>query len=82
VSIDSVQVSADGNLLRAVPVGMSRPDLAEAFPDLPRAGTAGFHMWLDLSALPLDGETKLEVSAALTAGETVILGVVDISPIG
>jgi hypothetical protein len=77
----AVQVSIDGNVVRAVPVGWHRPDVGEAFPDVPGAAASGFQMSLDLSAVPVDTDVELTVSALLANGETAPLAAVVINAV-
>ncbi|MGY1688891.1 glycosyltransferase [Geodermatophilus sp. SYSU D01105] len=71
-SILDVQVSCGDQVLGRTATPTTRPDLAEAFPDIPGAGKAGFRLLVDLADLPSAAE--LHVTAALENGRKVILG--------
>ncbi len=70
----SISVTHASRLLSRAPLGAPRPDLAAAFPDVPRAARAGFRALLDLANLPDDVE--LVVTAELAGDASVTLGVI------
>ena len=55
--INGVATFCQGSLLRATPLNISRPDVAERFPD---AGTCGFTIALSLLELPPEFEITLQ----------------------
>jgi len=71
-AISSVEVLDRGELLARVPVDLSRPDVAAAFPGAPGAETSGFRAQVGLLAAP--EEAELVVQAALENGERVRIG--------
>lgn len=56
-----VEVHGDCNPPVSVPLAVERPDLAERFPDCPRAATAGFQTVIGTLDLPLDFELVLDL---------------------
>jgi SAM-dependent methyltransferase len=72
--VHSVQITSHGQLLAEAEVGMSRPDLAEAFGDRPDPAVAGFRADLLLVGY---AEVRLEVSAVLADGSRHLVGVIE-----
>ena len=76
----SVRASSAGEVVRVVVVGLPRPDVSEALADAPAAtgaATSGFHLWVDLSTLPV-GDAAVAVDAILADGESAPLGVISV----
>src|SRR5207249_11578354 len=63
------RVRPRGSFHRRVPAGISRPDVAAAFPDVPDAGSSGFHALLN--SLLLDPDFDLNVEAVFEDGARV-----------
>ena len=61
-----VEFTTDDALLWRAPLGAPRPDLAEAFPDHPEAGEAGFRTTVNLGRAA--GGFELSVRAVLEDG--------------
>jgi predicted SAM-dependent methyltransferase len=61
-SVAEVEVQADGSVAGRTPVAIDRPDVAERFPDVAEAATAGFR--LELAARGR-GESRLDLWALL-----------------
>lgn len=59
----AVELASGGQVFRRVPLGLPRPDLAEAFPQSPAAGSAGFQETVSLVGTA--PEVEIEVSAVL-----------------
>lgn len=59
----AIELATAGRPFRRVPVGRARPDLAQAFPDSPGAGDAGFGT--DVSLVGGPPEQTIEVRAVL-----------------
>jgi hypothetical protein len=57
-----IEIVSGGNVAGRAPVVLERPDVAELFPDLPEAATAGFRIEL---ASHGSGESELEVRVRL-----------------
>jgi hypothetical protein len=57
-----VEVVADGSIAGRAPVNVERPDVAQRFPDVAQAATAGFRLEL---AAKGRGESRLDVFAVL-----------------
>jgi GT2 family glycosyltransferase/SAM-dependent methyltransferase len=70
--IEAVELAHRGVPFRRVPVQASRPDLADAFPHVPWAGSAGFAERVSL--VGTGGRLELEVRALLASGERVPIG--------
>ncbi|HKF82937.1 MAG TPA: glycosyltransferase [Solirubrobacterales bacterium] len=68
----AVELSSGGRVFRRVPLGLSRPDLAEAFPQSPEAGSAGFQETVSLVGTA--PEVEIEVSAVLKDQQRVPVG--------
>jgi predicted SAM-dependent methyltransferase len=66
-----VEVMSDGKVAGRAPVALDRPDVAEKFPDVAEATTAGFRLEL---APQGKGESELEVWALLKDGSREPLG--------
>lgn len=62
-AVGGVEATHEGDLLKRVSVGQPRTDIGEAFPDLERAGSAGFELELDVGGLPADAEVAVQVLA-------------------
>lgn len=70
----SVRLVSGGRLIRRLQIGVERPDVAEAHPTVPEAGSSGFFGTLSTLALPPSFE--LEVEVELEDGRHVRLGTV------
>lgn len=57
-----VEITSEGEVAGRAPVVLDRPDVAELFPELPEAATAGFRIEL---AADGSGESELEVRVRL-----------------
>jgi len=67
-----VELASDGEVFRRVPLGLPRPDLAEAFPQSPDAGTAGFAETVSLVGTA--PEVEIQVRAVLKDQQRVPVG--------
>jgi Glycosyl transferase family 2 len=70
----AIEFLIDGRMFWRAAVRAERPDLAEAFPDYPDAGRAGFRTTLNLVGTPQDFE--VELSAVLKGQRRVPFGIV------
>lgn len=70
----SVEACIGNQKRRELQLGVPRPDLADAYPDVPGASSSGFRGTLGPLELPL--EFRLELRAVLTDGSWATLGVV------
>jgi glycosyltransferase involved in cell wall biosynthesis len=70
----AVEVLANGRVLRRVPLGFPRPDLADAFPDAPGAASAGFGTHFNL--LGMGPDIELRVRAILGDRTRIDVGVI------
>ncbi|HZS13826.1 MAG TPA: sulfotransferase [Candidatus Dormibacteraeota bacterium] len=70
-SITAIQVVAYGETIGWGRVQIGRPDVAQAFPNVPQAMTAGFHFTAGVVGLPVDFECDVE--ACLDDGRRVPL---------
>ena len=70
----SISVTHASEVLSTTSLGAPRPDLAAAFPNVPKAAQAGCRTLLDLADLPDDVE--LVVTAELEGDASVVLGVI------
>jgi hypothetical protein len=70
----AVEFLIDGRVFWRAAVRAERPDLAEAFPDYPDAGRAGFRTTLNLVGTPQDFE--IELCAVLKGQRRVSFGIV------
>lgn len=59
----AIELAAEGRAFRRVPLGLPRPDLEQAYPGSPDAGTAGFRT--DVSLVGGPPEQTIEVRAVL-----------------
>jgi glycosyltransferase involved in cell wall biosynthesis len=59
----AIELATEGRAFRRVPVGLARPDLAQAYPDNPGSGIAGFGT--DVSLVGGPPEQEIEVRAVL-----------------
>jgi hypothetical protein len=66
-----VEVQANGSVAGRAPVALERPDVAEKFPDVGEAATAGFQLELAASG---KGVSQLDVFAVLQGEEREPLG--------
>ena len=69
----AVEIVYDSTVLQSAPVNIQRPDVADAFPEVPGAKQSGFRTTV---AVPDTGESELLVQAALQNGSRAPLGVV------
>lgn len=74
-SATEVEVAVGEEVVARAPVAVERPDLAEAFPDVPEAGTAGFQLVIQPSG---KGMSRLSIRAALEDGVRAPLGALDV----
>jgi glycosyltransferase involved in cell wall biosynthesis len=70
----AVEFMMDGKVFWRAALRAERPDLAEAFPDYPEAGSAGFRTTLNLIGTPQDFE--VELAAVLKGQRRVRLGMI------
>lgn len=70
----AIEVEGADGVLRRVPVGHPRPDIAGRYPDVGGAEQSGFRVWLGLVGLP--AEFAVEVWAVLKDGGRVLLATV------
>lgn len=63
-SIVRVEARVGGRPVRATPIGLPRPDLAEAFPDVADAADGGFRMLVPLLDIARDGTIEIVAVAA------------------
>ncbi len=68
----AIELASGDRVFRRVPIGLSRPDLAEAFPQSDQAGTAGFQETVSLVGTA--PEVAIEVSAVLKNQQRVPVG--------
>lgn len=73
--VSQVEILAGGNTVASAPVAIERPDIAEKFPQVAEAKTAGFQMVIAPSG---KGESLLRIEAALENGERAPLGEVHV----
>jgi glycosyltransferase involved in cell wall biosynthesis len=69
LEVRGVEVALGGRVVRRLPLGVGRPDLAEAFPDVGGAGRAGFRG--SAALLGLERELRLGLRAVLADGRRV-----------
>jgi glycosyltransferase involved in cell wall biosynthesis/SAM-dependent methyltransferase len=69
----AVEVVSEGTIVRHLPLNHRRPDIAQAFPDVPRAENSGFRA--TISALGTTAEFELGLQAVLQDQSRVPLGV-------
>jgi hypothetical protein len=72
--VTAVEAVHEGRVLRRMPVGAGRPDVAERFPGNESAESSGFYASLGLISLPR--EFELQLDAIFEDGARVSLGVV------
>jgi hypothetical protein len=75
-SVEAVELANRGVPFRIAALDVHRPDLASAFPDVPRAAESGFAE--RVSVLGVGGRLELEAHAVLATGERVPIGAVDV----
>lgn len=68
----AVEVHAEGQVLRRVPLDQQRPDVAGEFPEVGEAATAGFRLWV--GTVGLEPGVPLQVRAVLADETRVRLG--------
>jgi glycosyltransferase involved in cell wall biosynthesis len=68
----AVELASGERVFRRVPLGLARPDLAEAFPQSPEAASAGFQETVSL--VGTTPEVAIEVSAVLKNQQRVSVG--------
>jgi len=73
--VTQVEVVAGGQVVARAPIAVARPDIAEAFPGVPGAETAGFQLVLQSSG---KGKSHLEIQASLDNGEKAPFGELEI----
>jgi hypothetical protein len=69
--VSAIEVVAAGSTVATTTVGILRPDVAEAFPNTPAAGTSGFEFAIEANG---KGSSHLEVQALLSDGDRRSLG--------
>lgn len=67
----SIEILSKGAVVATTPTGVSRPDLAEAFPDESTAATAGYRIAIEAEG---HGRSALELRALLADGSYPLLG--------
>jgi SAM-dependent methyltransferase len=73
--VSQVEITTGGSAVASAPVAVERPDIAEKFPDVTEARTAGFQMAIAPSGR---GESRLKIEAVLESGERAPLGEVHV----
>lgn len=68
----AIELATEGRAFRRVPIGLPRPDLDEAYPASPGAGTAGFST--DVSLVGGPPEQTIEVRAVLKDQRRLAIG--------
>lgn len=68
----AVEVHAEGQVLRRVPLDQQRPDVARAYPEVAEAATCGFRLWV--GTVGLEPGVPLQVRAVLADDARVRLG--------
>jgi glycosyltransferase involved in cell wall biosynthesis len=71
--VDAVEFELDEELICRTPVGVPRPDLVEAFGDLPYADHAGFCTIVNVAG-EAGSEVEVELFAAMRSGSRLTLG--------
>jgi glycosyltransferase involved in cell wall biosynthesis len=71
----AVEVAHEGNVVRRVPITVHRPDIEEAFPDVPGAARSGFRTTVSVLEVPAQ-EFELEVRAILQNQSRVSIGAI------
>lgn len=74
-SVAQVEVAVDDQVVARAPLVVERPDIAQAFPDVPGAETAGFQLVIQPSGR---GRSRLSIRAALENGEHAPFGALDV----
>lgn len=74
-SVTEVEVAANDQVVARAPTVVERPDIAEAFPGVPGAETAGFQLVIQPSG---KGMSRLSIQAALENGERAPFGALDV----
>ena len=70
--VEAVELVHKGVVFRRTPVGLPRPDLADAFRDAPQAARAGFAT--RISFVGVGSSVELDLRGVMTTGETVPFG--------
>jgi len=73
--VTQVEVAADGQVVARAPIAVARPDIAEAFPGVAGAETAGFQLVLQPSG---KGKSQLKIQASLDNGEKAPFGELEV----
>jgi len=73
--VSQVEILAGGSTVARAPVAIERPDIAEKFPQVAEAKTAGFQMVIAPSG---NGESLLKIEAALENGDRASIGEVHV----
>ncbi len=73
--VSQVEIVAGTTTVASAPVAIERPDIAEKFPEVAEAKTAGFQMVIAPSG---KGESRLKIEAALENGERAPIGEVHV----
>ncbi len=73
--VSQVEIVAGGHTVASAPVTVERPDIAEKFPDVAEARTAGFQLVIAPSG---KGESRLKIEAALRDGGRAPIGEVHV----
>jgi len=70
-----VEVVSGGEVVASTSPAAERPDIEQAFPDVPGAGTCGFELTIEPSG---SGKSQLQLRAALEDGEPAPLGELEV----
>jgi predicted SAM-dependent methyltransferase len=73
--VTQVEVAVGDEVVARAPIVVERPDIAEAFPDVAGAETAGFQLVIQPSGR---GRSRLQIQAALDDGERAPFGALDV----
>jgi predicted SAM-dependent methyltransferase len=77
-AVTEVEVVVDDQVVARAPTVVERPDIADAFPDVPGAGAAGFQLVIQPSG---KGRSHLRIRAALDDGERAPFGALDVATV-
>jgi predicted SAM-dependent methyltransferase len=73
--VTQVEVETGGQVVARAPIAVARPDIAEAFPGVAGAETAGFQLVLQPSG---NGKSQLRIQASLENGEKAPFGELEV----